>query len=86
VALKTPYGIVQAPWTKLAPQTQLEISKSFIKPNAADAADRQWLCAAFASEIGQAAEAKKLAEAAVKAKPQYQEQMSILFPDAAAKH
>jgi len=78
VALKTPYGIVQAPWSKLSAPTQLAIATSFIKPGAADAADRQWLCAIFASETGQAEQAKQLAEAAAKIKPQYQEQMSLL--------
>jgi hypothetical protein len=47
------------------------ISTSFIKPNQADTADRQWLSAAFASEVGETEKARELAEAAAKAKPEY---------------
>src|SRR3984893_2584307 len=75
ISLTTPYGIVGASWTKLVPQTLLAISSSFIVPNAPDAADRQWLCAAFAAETGQGDAARQLAEAAAKTKPEYQDQI-----------
>jgi hypothetical protein len=78
IVAKNPYGTVQLDWTKFAPRTLLSISTSFIKPNAADAADRQWLCAVYASETGQAEEARKLAENAAKAKPEYREQIPAL--------
>ena len=72
------YGIVGVSWTKLPPKTLLAISASFIKPNEADAADRQWLCAVYASETGDAEAAQRLAEAAAKAKPEYREQIPLL--------
>ena len=79
-ALKLPYGIARVPWNNLAPKTLLAISTSFVEPNAPDAADRQWLCAAFASATGQTEEARKLAVEAAKAKPQYRDQIDLLVP------
>jgi serine/threonine protein kinase len=81
LSLKLPHGIARLTWTELAPKTLLEVSISFIQPSAPDAADRQWRCAAFASELGQAELGRQLAEAAGKAEPQYREQISQLFPD-----
>lgn len=78
LSLKTPYGIVGLPWAKVAPQALLAISTSFIKPNEADAADRQWLCAIYASETGQGEAAQQLGEVAAKAKPEYREQLPLL--------
>ncbi len=80
LTMKNPYGTAELSWAKLSPKTLLAIALSFVKPNAPDAADRQWLCAAFASETGQVEEAKQLAEAAAKSKPPYQEQISQLLP------
>ena len=80
ISLTTPYGIVGAPWTKLAPQTLLAISSSFITSTAPDAPDRQWLCAVFAAETGQGNAVRQLAEAAAKTKPEYQEQIAVLLP------
>ena len=74
-----PYGSAKIAWIKLAPKTLLAVSTSFIKPNLADAADRQWLCAVYALETGQIDEARKLAEAAAKAKPEYHEQLPLLM-------
>jgi eukaryotic-like serine/threonine-protein kinase len=84
ISLTTPYGIVGASWTKLAPQTLLAISSSFIVPNAPDAADRQWLCAVFAAETGQDDAARQLAEAAAKTKPEYQDQIADLVSSTSA--
>lgn len=70
-ALKLPYGIARLSWTKLSPKTLLTISLSFIQPEAPDAADRQWLCAVYASATGQPEAARQLAEAAVQFKPEY---------------
>jgi predicted RNA-binding Zn-ribbon protein involved in translation (DUF1610 family) len=67
------YGNIPIDWAKLSPKTLLAISRSFIQPNAADAADRQWLCAVYANETGQTDEAKQLAEAAGKSKPEYRD-------------
>jgi hypothetical protein len=78
--LKLPYGIGRVTWKELSPETLLTISTSFVKPNAPDAPDRQWRCAAFASEFGQTEVARQLAEAAAKGKSQYHEQISQLFP------
>jgi hypothetical protein len=77
--MKLPYGEAEVRWDKLSPQTLLAISTAFVKPNASDAAERQWLCAVYANEAGQTEQAKQLAQAAAKANPQYQEQMSILL-------
>jgi hypothetical protein len=77
--LKTPYGTAEVLWNKLSAKTLLSISTSFIQPNAPDAAERQWLCAIFASESGQHEEARKLAEEAAKAKPEYQDQIPLFF-------
>jgi serine/threonine protein kinase len=81
LSLKLRYGIARVPWTELSPQALLTVSTSFVQPTAPDAADRQWRCAVFASETGQAETARKLAEAAAKAKPGYREQISALLPD-----
>jgi predicted RNA-binding Zn-ribbon protein involved in translation (DUF1610 family) len=79
-AMKVPYGSVQVPWIKLAPKTLVGLSSYFIKPTAADVADRQWLSAAFAAETGQTDAARTLAEAAAKAKPEYRNQIPLLLP------
>jgi hypothetical protein len=79
LSLKLPYGIARVTWRELSPETLLTISTSFVKPNAPDAPDRQWRCAAFASEFGQTKVARQLAEAAAKVKSQYHEQISQLF-------
>jgi len=79
VGLKLPYGIARVPWSKLAPKALLSISTSFIRPNAPDTADRQWLCAAYANATGQGDAARQLAEAAAKSKPEYRDQMALLF-------
>src|ERR1043166_9412754 len=65
--LKTRYGIVELPWAKLKPERLLAVSASFIWPEAGDAADRQWLCAVFASETGQTDAARQFAETAARA-------------------
>jgi len=78
--MKLPYGIARVKWEQLSPQELLAVSKSFIQPGTSDAADRQWLCAVFASETGQTEAARELAEAAARAKPEYKEQISVLFP------
>jgi serine/threonine protein kinase len=80
LSLKLPYGIARVTWRELSPETLLTISTSFVKPNAPDAPDRQWRCAAFASEFGQTEVARQLAEAAAKVKSQYHEQIPQLFP------
>ncbi len=80
LSLKLPYGIARVTWRELSPETLLTVSTSFVKPSAPDAPDRQWRCAAFASEFGQTEAARQLAEAAAKVKTQYQEQISQLFP------
>ena len=81
LTMKLPYGIAWITWDKLLPKEILAVSKSFIDPGARGAADRQWRCAVFASETGQTEAARELAEAAARAKPEYKEQISVLFPD-----
>jgi len=79
LSLKLPYGIARVTWAELSPQALLNVSTSFIQPTAPDAADRQWRCAAFASETGQAGVARQLADTAAKTKPQYRDQISQLL-------
>jgi DNA-directed RNA polymerase subunit RPC12/RpoP len=80
LTMKLPFGIAWITWDKLLPKEILAVSKSFIDPEARGAADRQWSCAVFASETGQTEAARELAEAAARAKPEYKEQISVLFP------
>jgi len=81
LTMKLPYGIAWITWDKLSPKEILAVSKSFVDPGARGAAaDRQWRCAVFASETGQTEAARELAEAAARAKPEYKEQISVLFP------
>ena len=80
LTMKLPYGIAWITWDKVSPKEILAVSKSFIDPGAPGAADRQWRCAVFASETGQPEAARELAEAAARAKPEYKEQISVLFP------
>jgi hypothetical protein len=81
LSLKLRYGIARVAWTEVSPQDLLTISTSFIEPSTPDAADRQWRCAVFASETGQAESARQLANAAAKIRPEYREQISVLFAD-----
>ena len=81
LTMKLPYGIAWITWEKLSPSQLLAVSKSFINPGARDAADRQWRCAVFASQTGQIEAAKELAEAAVRARPEYKEEIPWLFLD-----
>ena len=71
-------GSAAVKWTALTPQTLLAMSRAFIPPGGADAADRQWLAAVFAHQTGQAEAATELSDAAMKAKPAYREQLGIL--------
>jgi serine/threonine protein kinase len=77
--VKLPFGEAEVPWTLLSPQSLLAVSASFARPNAPDLADREWLCAVYAVETGQAQEAKRLATAAAQAKPEYQAQLQPLL-------
>jgi serine/threonine protein kinase len=79
LSLKLRYGIARVTWAELSPQAVLNVSTSFIQLTAPGAADRQWRCAVFASETGQAEAARQLADAAAKTKPQYREQISQLL-------
>jgi predicted RNA-binding Zn-ribbon protein involved in translation (DUF1610 family) len=85
LSLKLRYGIARVPWTELLPQALLSVSTSFVEPTAPDAADRQWRCAVFASETGQADAARQLAETAAKTNPEYRGQVSALFSDVSSR-
>jgi len=82
--LKTRYGIAGLAWAKLPPQKLLAVSASFIWPDTPDAADRQWLCAVFASATGQFDEARQFAEAAAKSKPEYRREFALVAPPRSA--
>jgi hypothetical protein len=81
-----PYGSAQVAWPKLPPKTLLVVSTSFIKPGAADAADRQWLSAVFAVDTGQIDTARSLADSAAKAKPEYGKNIGPLFAPTPTPH
>jgi serine/threonine protein kinase len=66
-------------WDKFPPEFPLQLSRELIAPTAPDAADREWLAAAYAQSIGQSDVARDLAEQAAKAKPEYREQMKFLL-------
>lgn len=76
--MKVPYGELALPWALIGPQTLLKISTSFIDPKSPDAADRNWVCAVYANETGQADEAKRLAGEAAKLKPEYAQMWTTL--------
>ena len=78
LTMKLPYGEAKVPWGQLSPETLLKVSVSFIQPGSSDAADRNWLCAVYANETGQAADARKLAEEAGKGKAEYRDLASEL--------
>ena len=73
------YGTAQKPWTQFSPQTLLAISSSFIKSGAPDTADREWVCAVYAYEIGQTEDAKRLGAEAAKGKPEYSQMLPALL-------
>ena len=79
LALKLPYGVARVPWTRVPASALLMASSSFIRPNSNDAADRQWLCAVYASATNQPEAARQLAEAAASSKPEYRDQIPLLL-------
>lgn len=83
LSMKLPYGIARVRWDQVPAKELLTISESFIKPGVRDVADQQWRCAIFASETGQTEAARKLAEVAARAKPEYREQIPQLLRDIA---
>lgn len=80
ITLRIPGGRGSAPvkWTALSAKTLLAMSAAFIAANPTEAADRQWLAAAFAYATGQADAGRVLAEAAAAAKPEYRTEMKLL--------
>ena len=76
----TSYGPSKLDWLKFDPQMLLTMSKSFVRPGASDAAERQWLCAIFAHETGLTDEGRKLGEAAAAAKADYRALLPLLRP------
>jgi hypothetical protein len=81
VTVKLPYGESILPWTRIPPAMLLKVSTSFIDPRSADAADRNWLCAVYAKQIGQLEDAKRLGGEAAKAKPEYGQMLPILLSE-----
>lgn len=85
IMFRTRVGITGVRWDHVPPKTLLAISAAFIWPENVDAADRQWLCAAFAYETGQLDAGRQFAEAAAKSKAAYREYLGIFSQTAAAK-
>jgi hypothetical protein len=79
LTLRTPFGTSDLDWVRFSPPTLLNVSSSFIRQNAPDTADRQWLSAVFANETGQVSAAQKLAQAAA-TKPEYKAFLPSLAP------
>ncbi|MGI8820663.1 MAG: serine/threonine-protein kinase [Chthoniobacterales bacterium] len=75
-----PYGSAPFAWTKFPLATLLSMSTAFIRAGAADAADRAWLSAVFASATGQQEAARALAEAAAKGRSEYGAEIPLLLP------
>jgi hypothetical protein len=75
-----PYGGAPFKWQQFPPPTLLAMSSGFLRAGGADVAERQWLAAVFAHATGQDEAARTLAEAAAKAKPEYQKDISLLLP------
>jgi eukaryotic-like serine/threonine-protein kinase len=78
--VETSYGPGKLDWLKFDPPMLLTVSRSFVRPDASDAADRQWLCAIFANETGLIDEGRKLGEAAAAAKADYRALLPLLGP------
>jgi hypothetical protein len=76
--MKLPYGEAQVPWAQIPPRTLLAISAFFIKANQPDTADREWLCAVYAADHNLPEDAKRLADAAAKGKPEYAQALPAL--------
>jgi hypothetical protein len=74
------YGGAPFGWDKFQPPLLLQIARAFIKPDAPDAAERQWLSAVYAQSTGQNDVARELAQEAAKARPEYREQIRWLIP------
>lgn len=74
----TPYGSTELDWTRFSSETLLTVSCAFIKPAAADAAERRWHCAVFASATAQPGPARKLAEEAASADPAFRSQLPLI--------
>jgi hypothetical protein len=77
--VKLPFGEAEVLWTQLSPQAFLKVSSSFARPNAPDLADREWLCAVYGAQTGQTEEAKRLATAAARLKPEYEAELEPLL-------
>ncbi len=73
------YGEAPFGWEKFPPNMLLTMSLAFVRPNAPDAADRQWLAAVYAFSIGQLDAAKTLSDSAAKAKSDYARLRDLLL-------
>ena len=80
--LKTRYGSVMTDWLNLSPQMLLTMSTAFIRSNAADAPEREWLSAIFAQQTGHGAAASELAQKAAAAKAEFRDLLPRYFPEA----
>jgi hypothetical protein len=79
--LVPPYGSVPTEWVKIPAEVLLRMSNTLIDLKAEDSAERQWLSAVFAAATDQAAAARELSDAAIKAKPEYaKERGSLALP------
>ena len=80
--LKTRYGSVMTSWLNLSPEMLLKMSTAFIRPAVSDFPERQWRCAIFAAQTGQAEAANDLAQKAAAAKSSFRDSLPRFFPDA----
>ena len=79
IVLRVPGGKGSVPveWRRLKPETLLAMSEAFAA-DAPDAAERQWHAAMFAQAFERTEAAQRLADAAIKAKPELKAQREIL--------
>jgi len=78
---KTPFGILPAAWTDLAPESILAMGKSFLRPELPPEAlaDRQWLLGVYAMQAGRQREGRDLLIQASQAKESYRDDLQIFL-------
>ncbi len=78
---KTPFGVLPAAWTDLAPESILAMGKSFLRPELPPEAlaDRQWLLGVYAMQAGRQREGRDLLIQASQAKESYRDDLQIFL-------
>jgi len=84
---KTPFGVLPAAWTDLAPESILAMGKSFLRPELPPEAlaDRQWLLGVYAMQAGRQREGRDLLIQASQAKESYRDDLQIFLESTGAR-